>query len=92
VRVVDGGADGGEQAQAGAHVEARALRVREQRLAAHQLHGEERLRSARRGERARLEDLRDAGVLQAAQDLDLVLEAAQRARRRQGLAHQLEGN
>ena len=51
-----------------------------QRTAAHQLHREVRLDAVTRLGDARVVDLRDARVLQAAEDLGFVLEAAQMRR------------
>ena len=80
VRVVDGVAHAGDELEPLSSAETVALRVGRDGLAPHELHGEEGLRAGASVERTGLEDLRDARVLQAPEELDLVLEAALHAR------------
>ena len=82
-------ADPRQQTHAGGEVEAVAVGVLVQRQAADELHREERLAVV--GE-AGLVDLRDAGVVQPAQDLGLVGEALEQGGGGEAGADDLEGD
>ena len=77
VRVLDAVANLRHQLQPLPQVEPVRVAVGKQRLPVHQLHGEVRLAPKRGVGHPRVVDLRDAGVLQPAQRLRLVLEAAE---------------
>jgi hypothetical protein len=92
VRIVHGPAHVDHQAKAVRQRQRGTLGVLDQGQTFDQFHGQERPRSAAVIERARLMDLRDAGMRQPRQQLRLLLEAPQHPPARQSRAHHLQGD
>jgi hypothetical protein len=90
VRVLDGVAHARDELEPLSHRELALARVPAERLAVDELHREKRLRPRTRVGGARLVDLRDARVLEQAENFTLALEALQPVRRGDARLQDLE--